>query len=87
MVKKRPKLSNGTKFSLENIEKFELLGHTVNNWRQRRINLYAHPTDPNLLISVGVAFDRTAVIVCEEPREQWATALDYAKRGKVHVAE
>lgn len=78
---------NNTTFTMDEIKKFQVLGTTASKWRQRDVTLLQHPTDANSVVSVGVAFDRTAVVIAVEPREDWKTALDYAARGKVYVSE
>lgn len=80
-------IHNNTTLSMEEIVQLPLIGATVNKWRQRNITLLALPTNPDRLISVGVTFDGKTTIICEEPRCDWATALDYIAHGKVYVSE
>lgn len=79
------KTHNSTCFSDEEIAKLKLIGRVVNNWRQRNVNLYEHPSDPNSLISEGITFDGQMRVICDESRQEWATALDYIAHGKVFV--
>lgn len=81
------KTQNNTSFPVQEIEKFPVLGKTVNKWRQRNITLYAHPSNPDRLISVGITFDGTRTIICDEEKKQWTVALEYASLGKVYVSE
>lgn len=78
---------NNTPWELKHIESLPLLGTTVNKWRQRNIRLFEHPIEPTALVSVGETFDGSTRVIAEEPRSAWATALDYAARGKVYVSE
>jgi len=34
----------------------EPIGAVKNNWRLRRVTIYAHPTDPAKVVTVGVGF-------------------------------
>ena len=77
---------NNTTSTLETINALPVIGETVNNWRQRRITLRSHPTDPARLISVGATFDGSMVVIADDARKDWATALDYASRGKVYTS-
>jgi hypothetical protein len=81
---------NNTPFSLDEIAKFAVLGETVNKWRQRNITLYQHPTETDMVVSVGTIFgqlDYSMTVIAVEPKDAWATALDYAAHGKVYVSE
>mgnify|MGYP000367212845 CR=1 FL=1 len=78
---------NNTPFTAEVLATLPVLGTTVNKWRGRTIALYGHPTDPERLVSVGVTFDGSMTVVADESRAEWATALDYAARGKVYTSE
>ena len=80
-------IHNCTPFTEEEIVAFSVLGHTRNSWRQRMIDLYAHPTDIDQLVSVGTTFDGTMRVIAVEPRSSFATALDYASRRKVYVSD
>jgi hypothetical protein len=87
MKKNKTEICNNTQFALEEIAKMPLLGRTTNNWRQRNINLHQHPTETDTVVSVGTSFDGNRIIICQEPKLSWFTALDYAERGKVYVSE
>lgn len=82
-----PKVENNTTFKVEEIAGFKLLGMTKNNWRQRNIALYQHPTEEDKVVSHGATFDNRMIVICVDKKEEWAVALDYAARGKVYVSE
>ena len=57
------------------------IGVLLNKWRQRLVFVYEHPTDKNLVVSVGYPTDtdqnptKGEPIVCVEPRRDWARAI------------
>ncbi len=71
---------NCTDSTLDQVRLFKLLGMTTNKCRQRDIDLYQHPNDPDRVISVGTTFNGLETIVADEPKTDWETALDYAAR-------
>ncbi len=79
-------LYNNTPFTAAELAALPVLGTTVNMWRGRTITLYGHPTDPARLVSVGVFLDGSTTVIADESRDEWATALDYAARGKVYTS-
>jgi hypothetical protein len=83
----KKEVANRTIYTLEEIAKFPVLATTTSNWRQRNITLYQHPIHADSVISVGITFDGTLTVVAEELKDQWATALDYAKHGKHYVSQ
>ncbi len=78
---------NNTKFSLDVIKELSYIGMTVNKWRGRNIKLYKHPTDEDRLVSGGCTFDGSKIIICDEERKDYATALDYILHGKNYTSE
>jgi hypothetical protein len=78
---------NNTAFTPAVLATLPVIGTAVNKWRGRNITLYGHPSDASRLVSVGVTFDGTMTVIADESRDEWATALDYASRGKVYVSE
>lgn len=80
-------IHNRTAFSLDQIRGFPHLGRTVSEWRQRSIDLYQHPGEPEQVVSVGVTFDGAMTVVAVEPKTDWTVALDYARRGKCYVSK
>ncbi len=58
-----------------NYSKLKKLGTYRNNWRERQVTLYVHPTDETRLISVGVSFHDGQEIVCDEPRNSYPRQL------------
>ena len=83
----QPKVINNTNIDFDKIKTLSLLGSTISKWRQRNINLYQSPNDPENVISVGTTFDNTMIVVAEDNKSDWIVALDYASRGKVYVSE
>jgi len=82
-----PQIQNNTPYDADTLAALPVLGETVNLWRQRRITLYAHPSDPERLISIGYNYDHRLVVIADEPRSAWATALDSIAHGRVYVSE
>lgn len=78
---------NNTTFAESVLTDLTLIGLTVSRWRQREIALYAHPTDPNRIISVGTTFDGKIVVIADEEKADYLTALEYIRRGKVYTSE
>ena len=68
------KVHNNTNVELSEIQTKKLLCQIRNNWRQRNIRLYEHP-DTNMVYSVGMAFDMSSVVVCQETKKQWCREL------------
>lgn len=81
------KVINNTSLRPEDIFGLHLIGSTISKWRQRNINLYQDPDDDNFVISVGITFNGERQIIAREKKEDWATALDYIKHGKIYVSE
>ena len=81
------KIHNHTTFTMKEIVELQALGTTVSKWRGRDITLLQHPTDADSVVSVGVTFDHTSIIISVESKNEWATALDYAAHNKVYVSE
>jgi hypothetical protein len=51
------------------------IGRFKNNWRQRYVSLYPHPTDSLKVVSVGTPFDGSDPIICEEQRSAYGRQL------------
>jgi hypothetical protein len=81
------KTHNNTKFTIDEINALPKIGETVNNWRQRNVVLRQHPANETMLVSIGVTFDGMMTVISEEPRDGWATALDYIAHGKIYVSQ
>jgi len=75
---------NNTNLTEQQIVNLPLLGKTINNWRQREITLLQHPEHLDRVISVGHSFDGKQIVIADEEKSAWATALDYAANGKVY---
>lgn len=76
---------NNTAFTTAELAALTVIGTTINHWRGRNITLYNHPTDPARVVSVGVTFNGDTTVVCDDARDDWATAIAYAAAGKVYV--
>ena len=85
--KKAQAVYNRTSLTAEQIDSLPVIGETVSNWRQRNIVLRQHPTDENRLISVGTTFDKSMVVIADESRKDWQTALDYIGMGQIYVSQ
>ena len=70
------KTYNNTQFDPDQFASEEPLKIVCNNWRQRTIRLYAHPTDTDRVVSVGVSFDLSTRVVADESRSEWARELE-----------
>lgn len=67
------------------LDQFAYLGYMKNLWRQRDVCLYAHPTAPDHLVTIGMSFDSAMRVIVVEPRAKYTTALAYIARGKVYI--
>lgn len=64
-----PPGNNSTPWPLDLIRSFTLLFRVKNEWRQRMVEVYQHPTNPGQVVSVGVPFtcaDTAAIIAAED---------------------
>jgi hypothetical protein len=68
------KIQNNTDRELAEIQAYPVVKVIRNNWRQREITLHQLP-DTSLVYSVGVFYDGTATIVCEDHVGDWAREL------------
>lgn len=78
---------NNTPWDVAYCRSLEYIGRTINQWRGRVVDLYAHPTDETFLVSIGVTFDFTMQVLAVEARAAWAVALDSIAHGNVYTAE
>lgn len=57
------------------------IGAFRNDWRQRWVSIYADPTDPTMVVTVGVPFPGTvndvnnSIVYTHEPRADFATYI------------
>ena len=72
---KAQEIHNRTPFTADEIREFTVLKYVRNEWRQRNITLYQHPTEEDKIVSAGLSFDQTQVVVCVETKEEWAREL------------
>jgi hypothetical protein len=78
---------NNTNFTDEEISNFPVIGKTINNWRQREIEIRTHPTDGTKVITIGTTFNGNMIVIADEDRTGYTTALEYIARGKVYVSQ
>ena len=70
-------IHNHTKFQPQNIIEHETLLKRVRNlWRQRDIELYQHPEKNDSVISIGITFDKSMMVMVEESKEDWKRELN-----------
>lgn len=55
--------------------KLKKIGTYRNNWRERDVTLYEHPTDAARVISVGVGIHNGKEVVCDESRADYRRQL------------
>lgn len=67
---------NNTSYPIEDIKKMEPIGKCRNNWRQRNITLYQHPTLPDRILSIGIHFNEEQTIVCDELKQDHRNTLE-----------
>jgi hypothetical protein len=75
---------NSTPFTLAEIENWPLLLTVKNNWRQRLVTVYSHPTDANSVVTVGKPFDGSGPIICIERREEWSSCFARSEKFQVY---
>ena len=69
------KIYNRTGFDLDKIQQQPLLKIVDSTWRRRHIKLFEHFYYHDYIISVGVDFDGSQTVVCEEKKEDWTKEL------------
>lgn len=71
-------MPNNTSFQLSEITSQEELFTVRNNYRQRTIKVYKHPTAVDNVISVGIPFGKTLddAIICDEPKTVWKREIN-----------
>lgn len=77
-----PKVYNNTKLPLDAIVKLPVVGVCRNEWRQRDVTL--RRAGPGLVISTGVSFDQSMVVVAVERDEEHGHTLAAWPRTYVH---
>jgi hypothetical protein len=63
--------SNTTQYTLEQIKKLPVLKTFKNDWRQRYVTVHQHPDDKNMVISVGIPFNKGGATICEETKADY----------------
>lgn len=79
LAKGKAKLYNQTSFTAEDVAMMPILVTIKNLWRQRTVYVHQHPTDPESVVSHGVAFDETFENYCVEPKSAFAFELSQGK--------
>jgi hypothetical protein len=74
------KVINNTKLDLAILADLPKLGTYRNEWRQRMVTLYR--LAPGRVVSYGLAFDASLVIICDESDELHAGALAAFAAGR-----
>jgi hypothetical protein len=71
-------MANSENITLETVKGKPVIGRLKNNWRQRDVTVYDHPTNPNMVVSVGVPFGSSEkdAVVCVEEREAFARVIN-----------
>lgn len=57
--------------------KLKKVGTFRNNWRERIVTLYEHPTDPKMVVAVGVGIHNNKEVVCEEAKTDYPRQLKH----------
>ena len=64
------------------VRSLPLVGVIQNNWRQRRVELYADPEDSAMLYMYGMSTDGSVIITHEQIGLDEHRAMDYWAHGK-----
>ena len=70
---------NSEGITLEDTKHFKFIGVFNNHWRSRRVELFRHPIDENLIVSVGYPMpkaEQCGPIVCVEAYEYYAARIE-----------
>jgi hypothetical protein len=69
------KTYNHTVFTVKEIQTFPILKKVVSKWRNRFIDLRQHPLVPERIISVGITFDNSMTVICDDAKIDWHREL------------
>lgn len=61
-----------------------VIGRLNNKWRQRRVVVHEHPTDPGMVVSVGYPYGGGNPVVCEEPRSYFEREIKAFPRELIY---
>lgn len=91
----QPIVSNNTIFTMEDIGKMALIAKVANKWRVRMVDVYQHPTEEDMVISVGRTMNADqgmtynihiqqllgtpTVTICQEAKSSFQRQIEYFK--------
>lgn len=67
---------NRTEFTVDQIRGFKFIHAFTNNWRQRFVEIYQHPTNEERVLTIGSNLDKSAQIVCEEHHDDYKREIE-----------
>lgn len=78
-------VSGKSKLKISAMNKFikglgEPLFMIENNWRRRKVIVWTHPVNPDMVISVGYPHDFSMPIVCEENRADYCRQFELMEK-------
>lgn len=72
-------MSNREVFTFDQAKKLPQIGALRNNWRRRHVSVHQHPTNPNLVVTIGIPFDKPTdqnlFIVVVETADDYTQAI------------
>ena len=68
-------MANSEGFTVASVDGKPVIGCLTNNWRQKWVTVYAHPTNKTQVISVGRTFDGKHTDVCVEDRQAYERVI------------
>lgn len=72
-MKVAQKIVNTSDITPEQIKTLVRLGGFMNYWRERKVDVYVHPTEPDQkVITTGYNAKSDTLFICTEPRSDWA---------------
>jgi hypothetical protein len=77
-------MANSEGITAKDVEGKPVIGLLDNKWRQRRVTVYDHPTNPDMVISVGQPYDNSEAIVCVEPREEYTRVINLYPKTAIY---
>ena len=63
-------------FTLKDRSTLTFRGKFRNNWRQRWVEVYDHPTNPDKVVAFGLPFDGRKEVICVEDRSEYTRQLN-----------
>jgi len=52
------------------------IGRLWNNWRKRDVIVYDHPTEKDMVVTVGFPYNGGEPVVCNELRANWRRVIE-----------